>query len=45
MLQEIKYRLFEIFLTQKKKLVLFTCLIFVGLFVVLQTTHAFALDF
>jgi len=44
MFQEIKYRLFTIFLTQKKKLVFFTCLIFFGLFVVPQITHAFVLD-
>ena len=44
MFQEIKYRLFTIFLTQKKKLVFFTCLVFLGLFIVPQVTHAFALD-
>ena len=44
MLKEIKYRLFTIFLTQKKKLVLSTCLVFFGLFIVPQITHAFVLD-
>lgn len=44
MLQKIKYYLFKIFLTQKKKLVLFSCLVFFGLFVVLQSTDAFVLN-
>ena len=44
MLQGIKYYLSKIILTQKKKLVLFSCLVFFGLFVVLQSTDAFVLD-
>lgn len=44
MLQKINYYLFKIFLTQKKKLALFACLVFFGLFGVAQITHAFVLD-
>ncbi|MEK7503431.1 MAG: hypothetical protein AAB577_00410 [Patescibacteria group bacterium] len=44
MLQEIKYRLLTIFLTQKAKLALLACFVFLGLFIGSQPVHAFALD-